>query len=183
MAELSTIARPYAQALFATVKSDPAALAAWSQCLADLAQLIQVESVRAALADPRLSDAQRAETLFALLEKSSTVPAPANTCNLIDLLIANDRILALAQIAEQFEALKNAQAGSALAEITSAFALDDAQVGELVAGLEKKFGLKLKPVVTVDPALIGGVRVAVGDQVLDTSVRARLTQLRDTLAA
>jgi len=182
MAELSTVARPYAQALFATVHNDAAALDAWSACLANLAQLVDVEAVRAALGDPRLSDAQRADALFALLEKSAqTLPPTAR--NFIELLLANDRMLALPQIAVQFEALKNQQAGSALAEITSAFALDDTQVHDLITGLEKKFGLKLKPVVTVDSSLIGGVRVAVGDQVLDTSVRARLTQLRDTLAA
>ncbi len=52
-----------------------------------------------------------------------------------------------------------------------------------MAGLEKKFGLKLKPAVTVDSALIGGVRITVGDQVLDTSVQARLARMRDSLAA
>jgi len=184
MAELSTIARPYAQALFASVQSDPAALTAWSALLADLAQLIDLAAVRDALSDPRLNDAQRGDTLRALLEKARSGAAlPVKATAFIDLLLANDRILALPQIAAQFEALKNKQAGTALADITSAFALDETQISTLVAGLEKKFGLKLKPVVTVDPALIGGVRVAVGDQVLDTSVRARLTQLRDTLAA
>jgi len=182
MAELSTVARPYAQALFATVRNDAAALNAWSVCLANLAQLVDVEPVRAALGDPRLSDVQRADALFALLEKSAQA-LPPTARNFVELLLANDRMLALPQIAAQFEALKNQQAGTALAEITSAFALDDAQVQDLITGLEKKFGLKLKPIVTVDASLIGGVRVAVGDQVLDTSVRARLTQLRDTLAA
>ena len=68
-------------------------------------------------------------------------------------------------------------------EITSAFELSEAQVKELVAALEQKFGLKLKPSVTVDQSLIGGVRVAVGDQVLDTSVQAQLARMRDQLAA
>jgi len=79
--------------------------------------------------------------------------------------------------------LKNRHEGTELARISSAFPLSDDQVGQLVAGLEKKFGLKLKPVVTVDASLIGGVRVVVGDQVLDTSVQAQLAQMRDTLAA
>jgi len=186
MAELSTVARPYAQALFASVQHDNAALDAWSGLLADLAQLVQVDAVRDALGNPLLNDAQRGDVLVGLLESSkpqAKQALPATARNFLDLLLANDRILVLPQIATQFEALKNAQAGTALAEITSAFALDDTQVQELVARLEKKFGLKLKPVVTVDANLIGGVRVAVGDQVLDTSVRAQLAQLRDTLAA
>jgi F-type H+-transporting ATPase subunit delta len=91
--------------------------------------------------------------------------------------------LLLPQIAEQFDLLKNQFEGSAVAQITSAYELTDAQVAELLAGLEKKFGLKLKPSVTVDSSLIGGVRVVVGDQVLDTSVQAQLARMRDTLAA
>jgi F-type H+-transporting ATPase subunit delta len=79
--------------------------------------------------------------------------------------------------------LKNAVEGAADAVVTSAFDLSSAQVSELVATLEKKFGRKLNPVVTVDPALIGGVRVVVGDEVLDTSVRAKLQQMRVALAA
>ena len=103
--------------------------------------------------------------------------------NFLELLIDNERLLLLPQIAEQFEILKHKHEGTALARITSAFPLEDAVVNELGASLEKKFGLKLKPEVTVDADLIGGVRVMVGDQVLDTSVQARLARMRDTLAA
>ena len=73
--------------------------------------------------------------------------------------------------------------GSEMCIRDSAFELSDDQVKELVAALEQKFGLKLKPNVTVDKSLIGGVRVAVGDQVLDTSVQAQLVRMRDQLAA
>jgi len=179
MAELSTIARPYAEALFAAAQGDEAGLASWSGLLTELAGVASLDDVREALTDPRLVDSQRVE-LFCGLVKS---PLPAKLRNFIELLVANDRILLLPQIAEQFELLKNRQEGSALAEITSAFALNEGQLNELLAGLEKKFGLKLKPAVTVDPTLIGGVRVVVGDQVLDTSVRAQLARMRDTLAA
>ena len=79
--------------------------------------------------------------------------------------------------------LKNAQEGAADASITSAFELSGAQVAELVSTLEKKFGRKLNPTVTVDPSLIGGVRVVVGDEVLDTSVRAKLQQMHVALAS
>ena len=79
--------------------------------------------------------------------------------------------------------MKNAQDGAADVEITSAFELDPVQVKELVATLEKKFGRKLNPSVQVDGSLIGGVRVVVGDEVLDTSVRAKLQQMQVALAA
>ena len=179
MAELSTIARPYAEALFASARGDQAALASWSSLLSELAALGSIDDVREALTDPRLNAARRIE-LFTGLVKS---PLSAEARNFIELLIDNHRILVLPQVAEQFELLKNQLEGTALAEISSAFPISDEQVRELVAGLEKKFGLKLKPAVTVNPELIGGVRVVVGDQVLDTSVQAQLARMRDTLAA
>ena len=180
MAELSTIARPYAEALFATARNDQAtSLDSWSGLVSELAQVAGQEDVREALTDPRLNVAQRIE-LFAGLIKS---PLSAQARNFIELLISNNRILVLPQIAEQFEVLKNQHEGTALADIRSAYALNDDQVQQLVSGLEKKFGLKLKPAVTVDADLIGGVRVTVGDQVLDTSVQAQLARMRDTLAA
>lgn len=179
MAELSTIARPYAEALFQAVRNEGANLESWSGLLNEFAALAKLDDVREALTDPRLNDAQRVE-LFAGLVKS---PVSATARNFIELLVGNDRMLVLPEIAEQFDLLKNQLEGTALAEITSAFALADDQVQALIAALEKKFGLKLKPAVTVDPELIGGVRVVVGDQVLDTSVRAQLVRMRDTLAA
>ncbi|MYN14819.1 F0F1 ATP synthase subunit delta [Pusillimonas sp. TS35] len=179
MAELSTIARPYAEALFAAALNDQAGLENWSALLSELAQVASMGDVREALTDPRLNADQRID-LFTGLIKS---PLSAQARNFIELLVGNNRILLLPQIAEQFESLKNQREGTALAQITSAFELSDAQVAELVSGLEKKFGLKLKPSVTVDPALIGGVRVLVGDQVLDTSVQAQLARMRDALVA
>ncbi|NYT65674.1 F0F1 ATP synthase subunit delta [Alcaligenaceae bacterium] len=179
MAELSTIARPYAEALFAAARDDQAGLASWSGLVSELAHVASHDDVREALTDPRLNMQQRIQ-LFESLVKT---PLSAQARNFIELLISNDRILLLPQIAQQFEALKNQHEGTALAEITSAFPLTDQQLQELLLGLEKKFGLKLKPAVTVDSSLIGGVRVIVGDQVLDTSVQAQLARMRDTLAA
>ncbi|HLR78800.1 MAG TPA: F0F1 ATP synthase subunit delta [Burkholderiaceae bacterium] len=179
MAELSTIARPYAEALFESVRSDQGGLESWSELLAGLAQLSSHEEVRAALADPRLGAEQRYD-LFTGLVKGEM---PERASNLVRLLIDNDRILLLPAISQQFDLLRHRQEGTAQADITSAYPLTDQQVSELVAGLEAKFGLKLKPVVTVDEKLIGGIRVIVGDQVLDTSVQAQLARMRDTLVA
>ena len=180
MAELSTVARPYAEALFQAASDDQAlGLAGWADLVSEMAQVAANPDVRNAMSDPRLGDAQRIEVFGSLLK----VKLSASASNLIELLVLNDRLLLLPEIAEQFIALKNRHEGTAQAEITSAFELSEAQVKDLVAALENKFGLKLKPHVTVDPSLIGGVRVAVGDQVLDTSVQAQLTRMRDMLAA
>ncbi|TAL89821.1 MAG: F0F1 ATP synthase subunit delta [Candidimonas sp.] len=179
MAELSTIARPYAEALFEAAADDQAGLASWSDLLSELAQVAGIDSVRESMTDPRLDDAQRIGLFTGLIK----TPLSAHARNFIELLVNNDRLLVLPQIAQQFDILKNRHEGTALAEITSAFAIDDDQVKQIVVGLEKKFGLKLKPVVTVDAALIGGVRVVVGDQVLDASVQVQLARMRDTLAA
>ncbi|MCD0503995.1 F0F1 ATP synthase subunit delta [Bordetella petrii] len=179
MAELSTVARPYAEALFSAARDDKAGLSAWADQIAGLAQLAALPDVREAMSDPRLGDEQRVQ-LFAGLVKAEL---PQAVRNFVELLVANDRLLLLPIIAKQFVELKNRHEGTAQAEITSAFELSDAQVKELIDALETKFGLKLKANVTVDKSLIGGVRVAVGDQVLDTSVQAQLARLRDTLAA
>lgn len=179
MAELSTVARPYAEALFSAARDDKTGLPVWADLIGELAQVADNADVRDAMSDPRLGNAQRIE-LFCSLIKTSL---PQAARNFIELLVDNDRLLLLPIIAKQFVALKNRYEGTAQAEITSAFELSDAQVKELVDGLEAKFGLKLNPSVSVDKSLIGGVRVAVGDQVLDTSVQAQLARLRDTLAA
>lgn len=172
MAELATVARPYAEALFRVAQEGD--LAAWSELVSEMAQAGAHPDVKALAQNPNVSDSQLGETFIALLK--SAVPNQAK--NFIQMLAENGRIGLLPEIGAQFHALKNQREGSADAEITSAFEISDAQVAELVATLEKKFGRKLKPSVTVDAALIGGVRVVVGDQVLDTSVRAKLQKLQ-----
>ena len=177
MAELATIARPYAEALFRVAQSGN--LAAWSDLMEEMAQAASHPDVKAIAANPKLSDQQVTETFLALLK--SNVSAEAK--NFVAMLVENGRLTLLPEIAEQFHALKNAQEGAADANIVSAFDMSEAQVKELVATLEKKFGRKLNPSVTVDSSLIGGVRVTVGDEVLDTSVRAKLQKMHTALAS
>ena len=179
MAELSTVARPYAEALFAAEHNDKAKLTVWAEQVQTLADIAELPDVQDAMSDPRLEDSQRG-SIFLSLNKSGVDQALQN---FVALLVSNDRLLLLPFIAEQFHALKDKAEGVAQAEITSAFPMSDEQVEELIKLLEPKFGLKLKPHVVIDSSLIGGVRVAVGDQVLDTSVQAQLQRMRDTLAA
>lgn len=178
MAELATIARPYAQALYRVAKSGN--VSAWTDLVSEMAQVAAHPELQALAGNPKVSDQQMADVLLAAL----TSPVPAEARNFIVTLVENNRVAMLPEIAEQFHELKNADEGAADAEIYSAFELTDAQVKDLVATLEKKFGRKLNPsAVAVDKSLIGGVRVVVGDEVLDTSVRAKLQQMHVALTA
>jgi F-type H+-transporting ATPase subunit delta len=177
MAELATISRPYAEALFRVAKSGN--LAAWSDLVSEMAAVAALPDVKSFASNPKISDQQVSETFLSLLK--SNVSAEAK--NFVGMLVENGRLTLLPEIGSQFHALKNAAEGAADAEITSAFEMTDAQVKDLVATLEKKFGRKLNPTVKVDNALIGGVRVAVGDEVLDTSVRAKLQNMYVALAS
>lgn len=181
MAELATIARPYAEALFRVAKAGNGAtnLAAWSDLVSEMAQVAALPDVKALTDNPKVSNQLIADTFLSVLKS----PVNNEAKNFINMLVQNGRMSMLPEIGAQFHALKNAQEGAADADITSAFALSDAQVNELVATLEKKFGRKLNPSVAVDQTLIGGVRVVVGDEVLDTSVRAKLQQMHVALAA
>ena len=98
-------------------------------------------------------------------------------------MIENGRLAALPEIAAQFRALANAQSGSSDAMVYSAFPIDGAALADVSPALEKRFGRKLNVTVAAGPALIGGIRVVVGDEVLDTSVKARLEQMKVALTA
>jgi F-type H+-transporting ATPase subunit delta len=89
----------------------------------------------------------------------------------------------LPQISAMFDTLKNEAEAVAKATIESAFELSDAQVTELRSALERRFGKKIEATVTVNPELIGGARVTVGDSVLDGSVQAKLAAMRSQLRA
>ncbi|KVE35067.1 F0F1 ATP synthase subunit delta [Burkholderia sp. TSV86] len=179
MAELATIARPYAEALFRVAEAGD--VAAWSTLVQELAQVAQLPEVLSVASNPKVTREQVRDLLLAA--SKSPLAASAEAKNFVQMLIDNHRIALLPAISEQFDELKNAREGAADAKIVSAFALEGAQLGELVAGLERKFKRKLKATVEVDPSLIGGVRVTVGDEVLDSSVRARLAGLQTALTA
>ena len=177
MAELATVARPYAEALFRVAQSGN--MAAWSDLVSELAQIGANSDVQAFAANPKLTATDLVATLTSLVKS----PVTPEASNFLAMLAENGRISLLPQIGTQFQELKNAQAGAADATIFSAFDLTDAQTAQLVGTLEKKFGRKLNPTVTVDPSLIGCVRVVVGDEVLDTSVRAKLQQMHVALVS
>ena len=177
MAELTTIARPYAEAAFRLAR-DANALPAWSEMLRLAGAVIVDPRIAGALDNPRLTAADK-EALILSVCGERLDPLGRN---FVRVLVEADRVALMPQIQALFETLKNDIEGVANARIDSAFPLDDAQVGELKAALERHFGKKIEATVNVDPALIGGARITVGDTVIDASVEAQLhamaTQLR-----
>lgn len=178
MAEPSTVARPYAEAVFRLADGDHS-LGKWSEMLAALAQVAQDARVRAAIADPNRSDAQAAGLFISIL--SGKLGGDGE--NFVRVLAENKRLELLPQVREQFEMLKNEREGVVEAELQSAFPLTEAQVGDLVQRLEKRTGRKVKAHVSVDQNLIGGVKVVLGDKVIDGSARAQLGALENALKA
>ena len=137
------------------------------------------ERVRAAVTDPKLNDAKAAGIFIAIL--SGRLSAEAE--NFVRVLAENGRLDLLPQIREQFDALKNEREGVVEAQVYSAFELTQPQVAELVQRLEKKTGRKVKAQVLLDKELIGGVKVVIGDKVIDGSARAQLGALETVLKA
>ena len=180
MAELATIARPYAEALFKAQASDLAGTAAWLDELAAVADNPQLQQ----FADnPRVTDEQVFELISGVVQKHASVALPEAGKNFLRLVIENRRLGALSVVAQQYRALMNAQGGTADAVVHSAFPIEPAALADLSATLEKRFGRKLNVSVALDASLIGGIRVVVGDEVLDTSVKARLEQMKAALIA
>ena len=180
MAELATIARPYAEALFkactANAGVDLGSTAAWVDELAVIAANPQVRQ----LADsPKVTS----EQVFDVITGVVRAALPDVARNFLRTVIDNGRLNALPGVAAQFRALVNRRNGSSDAIVHSAFPMDAAALSEVSAALEKRFGRKLNLSVQHDESLIGGIRVVVGDEVLDTSVKARLEQMKAALIA
>ena len=176
MAEFATIARPYAEALFKASKSDVGATAAWVGALKTIAENQQLQQFAL---NPNVTDTQ----VFDVIAGVAKVDLPEIAKNFLRTVIENGRLSALPEIATQFHALMNSQSGSSDATVYSAFPIDGVALVGVTASLEKRFSRKLNVTVALQPDLIGGIRVVVGDEVLDTSVKARLEQMKVALSA
>lgn len=177
MAELATIARPYAEALFQVAKKHD--VKAWGQALDALALVAHDAQLRSFADNPKVT----AEQVYAVMTAAAKQTLAPELENFLRAVIDNGRLAALPAVVEQFHVLANAAAGVADAQIFSAFPIEPAQLADVVATLEKRFGRKLEAHVQLEPALIGGIRVVVGDEVLDTSVKARLDRMKVALTA
>lgn len=180
MAENVTLARPYAEAAFQLAKGG-SALPSWSKVLSQLSAVAGTPEMVECIGNPRLSAEQVAQVCVDVAASGGKLDLSADQRNFVRILADNDRLVVLPEIAALFEDLKHGHEGVRDAEITSAFALDDATLKNLIADLERKFGCKIQTTVKVDADLIGGVRIAVGDEVIDASVRGKLAAMATAL--
>ncbi|AUM01117.1 F0F1 ATP synthase subunit delta [Zoogloeaceae bacteirum Par-f-2] len=176
MAENVTIARPYADAAFELARG-AGALGPWSEALDRLAVIAADPQMRDCIADPKLTDDQLIELVLGLAGDGLS----AELQNFVRVLVANERLQLLPEIRDLFVQLKNEHEGVREAQIASAFPLDDATLSQLKSDLEARFKTKLDVKVSVDPELIGGVRIAIGDEVIDASVRGKLANMAAAL--
>ncbi len=176
MAEVATVARPYAEALFrAALEAN--ALGAVAESLALAAAIEKDETMRSVLLNPKVTAAQKKQIFQAAAgERLDPVMTSA-----LDLLVDRHREVLIGSIAEQFEQLRSEHEKLVRARITSAQPLTEAQRGDIVRALESRYGMKVEAEVDLDPSLLGGARVQIGDQVIHASVRDALAQMAAAL--
>jgi F-type H+-transporting ATPase subunit delta len=174
MAETVTIARPYAEAAFRLAR-EMNTLAQWSRMLALLELVVKDEQAKRCIGDPNVSNRQLESLVLGVCGEQLDGPGR----NFVQALVDNSRLAVMPEIRALFEDLRREQEGVLEAQITSAFALDDEQQSQLVRRLESKYQRKVNAQVSIDPQLIGGVKIVVGDKVLDATVRGKL----DAMAA
>jgi F-type H+-transporting ATPase subunit delta len=178
MAELTTIARPYAEAAFRLAR-DENALLVWSEMLRFASSVVVDPRIAAALDNPRLTTGDKEALVLSVCgDRLDSLGR-----NFVRVLVEAERLALLPQILALFETLKNDVDGVAKARIDSAFPLTEAQVDGLRTALEKRFGKTIEATVNVDPALIGGARITVGDTVIDGTISAQLSTMATRLRA
>jgi F-type H+-transporting ATPase subunit delta len=176
MAEQITVARPYAEAVFALAREENA-LPEWAEMLRIAGNVASDERMRRALDNPRLPVAAK-ESLFLTICGDGL---SAEGRSFIRVLLEADRLTLLPEIRQLFGALKDGADGFARAQILSALPIDEAQLAGLKSALERRFGKKIEATVSLDPRLIGGARVIVGDTVIDASVQGELQAMANYL--
>jgi F-type H+-transporting ATPase subunit delta len=177
MAELVTVARPYAEAAF-KIALENRTLQQWSDMLELVEAVVTHEGVSARIGDPNVDE----QALEGLILGALGERLDGRGRNLVQVLVQNGRLELVPHIRALYEDLKRDHEGVLEAKIISALPIDDEQVQSLVAALEKKYGRKVSTQVEVDPDLIGGARIIVGDKVIDATVRGRLDAMAAALS-
>lgn len=175
MAEFATIARPYAKALFGLAQEKDQ-IKSWLGGLKELASIVKDEKVISLIEQPDASASEKAKLLIDLADLSDN-----GLANFVTVLAEQKRLLVLPEVYTQYQDLALTLNNTKSAMIYSAYELTQAQIDDLTAMLKKRFDSNLEVSTQIDPELIGGVKVEVGDQVLDLSVQGKLNALYTTM--
>ncbi len=175
-AENTTVARPYAEALFNRALESKK-LDQWSDALALLSAVASDDQIAAINANPSVERTRVAELVISICGKGLT----AEGKNLVKLLVENDRLDVTPEIAELYEALKNEAQGAIDALVITPYAVKAAEQKKLAEALKKKLGRDVRITSEVDPDLIGGAIIRAGNMVIDGSVSGQLRKLATEL--
>lgn len=178
MAEISTIARPYAVAAY-KLGREQKSLAKWSEMLNFATAVASDAQMQAFIQDPQVVNSELQATFLKVCGDELDEQGQ----NLIKVLVEYGRMSILPAITEAFEELKALDEGTLEAQIIAAAKPSAAEVKDLVKRLEAKFGKKIEANVSVDSELIGGIKIIVGDTVIDASIKGQLQNLAYTLSA
>lgn len=178
MAELSTLARPYAKAAFEFADSVNE-LTEWSTQLATAATVAQAENIAKMLSSPSLTTDRQAQSFIEVCGDALNGKAQ----NFIKVLAANKRLALLPEISALFEGFKANREKTVDVDIATAFELDAGIQDQLAKALTSKLEREVKVQATVDKSLLGGVVIRAADVVIDGSVRGRLAKLGEALKA
>ncbi len=176
MSELSTLARPYAEAVFKTAienKSVPQ----WSDMLEFLSVVMQDKEMTAVVINPKVNHEQLTQLLLDICQDQLTKEG----VNLLKLLVQNDRLLLAPQIFDLYESFKAEHEGYVDVEVISAYALSKDEQKKFANTLEKKLDKKVHITTSIDKTLIGGFLAKAGDTVIDGSIRGQIQQLAKKL--
>ena len=176
MAELSTLARPYAKAAFQAAV-DAGELQAWSDMLVNTSNVVQEEKMGKVLSHPSLTGEQQAQTLIDVCGDKMNQAGQ----NLVSVLAENKRISLIPQILEQFEHLKAELEKAVDVQIISAFEVSDESKQKLTDALKAKLAKDVRVTTTVDSTLVGGAIIRAGDLVIDGTVRGKLAKLAEAM--
>ncbi|MFT4671098.1 MAG: F-type H+-transporting ATPase subunit delta [Pseudohongiellaceae bacterium] len=176
MAEISTLARPYAKAAFQVALQD-SSLDAWSKMLSMSAAITINEKVGALLTDPSLSSEQLAAIFIELCADELNDKGR----NFVNLLAENKRLVLLPAISEQFDALKANQEKTLNVEVTSAYELSSETLDKLADSLKTRLQRDIILNTNVDQSLLGGAVIRTDDTVIDSSVRGKLVKLAESM--
>jgi F-type H+-transporting ATPase subunit delta len=177
MQEKLTQARPYAAAAFdfAVEHGD---VDAWAATLDALARIVKDRNMAFLIGHPKVGHAQ----LMGIMDELFGAGLSAPCRNFIDALVGAERLELAPEIATLFAEHRARAAGRVKVEVRSAYPLSTAEQGRIDAAIRARLGKDCEVESAVDPALIGGAVIRIGDSVIDLSLRGRLTALAQTLA-